>query len=117
MAESKSEGKYDEEAKGGEAKGGEAKGGDFVAVKVQNSDKIVLFEGEIDKATTLAQIVEKYMPTPPDGHQWSLFEVTTLYLFCHPLAFASLSVASPSPRARLPFGCLLPITRAWSSPQ
>ena len=48
MAESKSEGKYDDEAKGGEAKGA----GEFIAVKVQNSDKIVLFEGDVSKNTT-----------------------------------------------------------------
>jgi len=73
QAESKGEGKYDEaEAKGGEAKGG---GGGFINVKVQNSDKIVLFEGEVASSTTLETLATKYLPETPEGQSYSLYEV------------------------------------------
>lgn len=53
--QSKSEGKdsYADDAKG-EAKGGG--GGDYVALKVQNSDKIVLYEGEVPRDISLEAI-------------------------------------------------------------
>mmetsp|Transcript_59699 Transcript_59699/g.135089 ORF Transcript_59699/g.135089 Transcript_59699/m.135089 type:complete len:109 (-) Transcript_59699:205-531(-) len=75
MSESKSESKDDfAEAKGGEAKGGEAKGGGgTIAVKVQNSNKIVLFEGSLPTSTTLDDIVA-HLPTCPEGHAYSIFE-------------------------------------------
>jgi hypothetical protein len=62
-----------------EAKGAasDAKGGDdSILVKVQNSDKIVLFEGEVDKNISLEQLANQYLPEAPGGQTYSLFEVT-----------------------------------------
>jgi hypothetical protein len=61
-----------------EAKGAasDAKGGDdSILVKVQNSDKIVLFEGEVDKNISLEQLANQYLPEAPGGQTYSLFEV------------------------------------------
>lgn len=76
MSESKQqESKEDrDEAKGGAS---EAKGSDdTISVKVQNSDKIVLFEGDVDKNISLEQLAVQYLPEAPNNSTYSLFEVT-----------------------------------------
>eukprot|EP00613_Pedinella_sp_CCMP2098_P003843 CAMPEP_0171625996 /NCGR_PEP_ID=MMETSP0990-20121206/19749_1 /TAXON_ID=483369 /ORGANISM="non described non described, Strain CCMP2098" /LENGTH=113 /DNA_ID=CAMNT_0012193247 /DNA_START=158 /DNA_END=499 /DNA_ORIENTATION=- len=61
---------------GGEEKGGAGDGPKpgFINVKVQNSDKIVLFEGEVAVGVSLEKIATAYLPEAPEGQQYSLFE-------------------------------------------
>jgi len=97
MESKEAESKEEFEAKGG---GGEEKGGagdgpkdGFINVKVQNSDKIVLFEGEVPKGVSLEKVATAYLPEAPEGQQYSLFEVRArLVLWCSLLSTLYIDV-------------------------
>lgn len=91
MSESKQQESKDcDEAKGGAS---EAKGSDdVISVKVQNSDKIVLFEGDVDKNISLEQLAAQYLPEAPNDSTYSLFEVKIYSNICIYVSFYNVII-------------------------